>query len=77
MGISAGVSCAFGAPIGGTLLAYEISTPNTFWSFDLLWLNFCCSSVSTFTLQCFNTWANGGPLLLSDASMLKFGLLNP
>lgn len=77
MGISAGVSCAFGAPIGGTLLAYEISTPNTFWTFDLLWMNFCCSSIATFTLQCLFTLKSGGPLLLSDASTLKFGLLNP
>jgi len=32
-GVSAGVSVAFGAPIGGALFAYEMSTPNTFWTF--------------------------------------------
>lgn len=32
-GISAGVSVAFGAPIGGALFAYEISGPATFWTF--------------------------------------------
>ena len=32
-GCSAGVSSAFGAPIGGALFAYELSKPNTFWKF--------------------------------------------
>jgi H+/Cl- antiporter ClcA len=32
-GVSAGVSVAFGAPIGGALFAYEISGPATFWTF--------------------------------------------
>jgi len=30
-GVSAGVSTAFGAPVGGALFAYEMSKPNTFW----------------------------------------------
>ena len=50
-GAAAGVSAAFGAPIGGTLLAYELSRPNTFWSFTLMWKVFFSSCISTFTLN--------------------------
>ena len=49
-GAAAGVSVAFGAPIGGALFAYEISRPNTFWDFSLLWKVFTCTSVACFTL---------------------------
>lgn len=49
-GIAAGVSAAFGAPIGGSLFAYEMSKPNTFWSFSLTWKVFFAASMSTFTL---------------------------
>jgi len=49
-GIAAGVSAAFGAPIGGSLFAYEISKPSTFWSFSLTWKVFFAASMSTFTL---------------------------
>ena len=50
-GAAAGVSAAFGAPIGGTLFIYEISRPSTFWSFELTWKIFFCSSISTFILN--------------------------
>ncbi len=49
-GISAGVSAAFGAPIGGALFAYELSGPSTFWTLKLIWRNFFCASIATFTL---------------------------
>jgi H+/Cl- antiporter ClcA len=51
VGIASGVSAAFGAPIGGSLFAYEISKPNTFWSFSLTWKVFFASSISTFVLS--------------------------
>ena len=51
VGTAAGVSAAFGAPIGGSLFAYEISRPNTFWSFSLTWKVFFAASISTFTLS--------------------------
>lgn len=53
VGTAAGVSAAFGAPIGGSLFAYEISKPSTFWSFSLTWKIFFASSVSTFVLSIF------------------------
>lgn len=49
-GSSAGVAAAFGAPIGGALFTYEISKPNTFWSFSMLWRVFFTAAISTFTL---------------------------
>jgi len=36
-GAAAGVSAAFGSPIGGTLFIYEVSRPSAFWSFELTW----------------------------------------
>ena len=49
-GASAGVSTAFGAPIGGALFAYELSKLNTFWTFSMLWRVFAASSIATFVL---------------------------
>lgn len=45
-GCSAGVSTAFGAPVGGALFAYEMSKPNTFWSFGVLWRAFFSCSLA-------------------------------
>jgi len=50
-GASCGVSCAFGAPIGGALFSYEISKPNTFWTFSMLWRVFSACSIATFLLS--------------------------
>jgi len=72
-GASAGVSAAFGAPIGGSLFSYEISKPNTFWTFSMLWRVFLCSSISTFTLSILSALASDSPFSLSDQATLKFG----
>ena len=53
-GTSAGVSAAFGAPIGGALFAYEISKPNTFWKFSVIWKVFFSCAMAVFTLAIFN-----------------------
>jgi chloride channel 7 len=53
VGVAAGVSAAFGAPIGGALFSYELSKPNTFWSFSLTWKVFFASTIATFTLSLF------------------------
>jgi len=50
-GCSAGVSAAFGAPVGGTLFAFEISKPNTFWKFSVIWKVFASCTLSVFTLS--------------------------
>lgn len=49
-GASAGVSAAFGAPIGGALFCYEMSKPNTFWKFSMIWRVFFACSVGNLTL---------------------------
>lgn len=59
VGTAAGVSAAFGAPIGGSLFAYEISKPSTFWSFSLTWKIFFASSISTFVLSIFKQLYHG------------------
>ena len=77
-GISAGVSAAFGAPIGGTLFAYEMSKPSTFWTFSMLWRTFFCCSISTFTLSILMQWKQKGywdssEIFINSASTLKLG----
>lgn len=72
-GAAAGVSAAFGSPIGGSLLAYEISKPSTYWSFDLTWKIFFCSSISTFSLNIFICLMKGEDLSITNAGLIKFG----
>ena len=55
-GASAGVSVAFGAPIGGALFAYEMSKPNTFWRYSMIWKVFFSSAIGTFSLAFFTSW---------------------
>ena len=52
-GTSAGVSAAFGAPIGGALFAYEMSKPNTFWRFSTIWKVYFCCAIAVFSLAFF------------------------
>ena len=75
-GASAGVSTAFGAPIGGALFTYEISKPNTFWTFSMLWRVFASCSIATFLLGIFFSLWNGSTFSLDDTSALKFGSLS-
>ena len=80
-GCSAGVSAAFGAPIGGALFSYELSRPATFWTFSMLWRIFFCCSVATFWLslltQIEHNWVHGEHwyhgLVMTSAGTLKFG----
>ena len=72
-GAAAGVSAAFGSPIGGSLLVYEISKPSTYWSFELTWKIFFCSSISTFTLNILMCLGRGKDLSITNAGLIKFG----
>lgn len=73
-GTSAGVSAAFGAPIGGALFAYEISKPNTFWKFSVVWKVFFSCALAVFTLAIFNALLEGETINGISSSVLKFGL---
>lgn len=72
-GAAAGVAAAFGSPIGGSLFAYEISRPSTFWSFGLTWKIFFCSSISTFVLNILSSLRLGQDVLFVNAGLIKFG----
>lgn len=77
-GVSAGVSAAFAAPIGGAMFAYELSKPTTFWRFYIIWRIFFCSSISTYTLSFLDQVYESGfseGILLTSAGTLKFGKL--
>ena len=76
-GVSAGVSAAFGSPIGGSLFSYELSKPTTFWTFSMIWRIFFCSSVATYTLALCGQLKDGTrPLTVSAGGTLKFGSLS-
>ena len=73
VGVASGVSAAFGAPIGGALFAYELSKPNTFWSFSLTWKVFFASTIATFTLSIFKQIQEGVHLHVSSSDIIKLG----
>jgi len=72
-GGACGISTAFGAPIGGALFAFEISKPNTFWTFNMLWKIFLATSTAVLTFSLLNSLGLGAPLSMSDGAALKFG----
>ena len=72
-GTSAGVSAAFGAPVGGTLFAFEISKPNTFWKFSVIWKVFLSCAMSVFTLAVVQSLMKGEGVSSIKSSVLKFG----
>ena len=73
-GASAGVAVAFGAPIGGALFAYEMSRPNTFWKFSMIWKVFVSCAVANFWLSTLNS-IKSLDVQLNDSSALKFGAI--
>ena len=75
-GCSAGVSAAFGAPVGGALFAFEISKPNIFWKFSLIWKVFLSCALSVFTLAVVGRAMDGTDIIDVSSSVLKFGTDN-
>jgi H+/Cl- antiporter ClcA len=75
-GCSAGVSAAFGAPIGGALFAFEISKPNTFWKFSVIWKVFASCAISVFTLAIISGLMKGTGIDDLSSAVLKFGTID-
>ena len=73
-GTSAGVSAAFGAPVGGALFAFEISKPNIFWKFSVIWKVFLSCALSVFTLTVVSSLMKGQDISAINGAVLKFGV---
>jgi len=70
-GAAAGVSGAFGAPVGGVLFSLEEGA--SFWNQILTWRIFFCSLISTFTLNTIMSMINNKMGQLSFSGLINFG----
>ncbi|XP_059172369.1 H(+)/Cl(-) exchange transporter 7-like [Physella acuta] len=70
-GAAAGVSAAFGAPVGGVLFSLEEGA--SFWNQSLVWRIFFASMISTMTLNIIQSYIKSIPWEFSNPGLINFG----
>ncbi|KAH9513089.1 H(+)/Cl(-) exchange transporter 7 [Bulinus truncatus] len=70
-GAAAGVSAAFGAPVGGVLFSLEEGA--SFWNQSLVWRIFFASIISTMTLNIVQSFIKDHPWDFSYPGLINFG----
>lgn len=75
-GAGVGVAVAFGAPIGGTLFAFEVAKSTPFFNFSLAWKTFLATALACFTINILVAIKEGKTLDIVNGGLIKFGYLS-